>query len=235
MLYLFYGTDTKKSHDKAYGLAQSLLQKKPNASLFSLAKDEWSRDRIVELLQSQGLFMGNYIVFVDMRAFLVDDMEILFSYAKEIGESPHIFIILGEKIDKKTLKEFENFSQKIQKHNIPAEKEKRDFRMTDALGNRDKKSLWVLYQQALRTGKEPEELHGLLFWQVKNMLLALNSKNAEDAGMKPYPYTKAKQSLKNYSKEDLHKLLLALVSEYHNVRLGKGELETGLEKVILGL
>lgn len=235
MLYLFHGTDTKKAHDKAYGLAQSLLSKKPDASLFSLGKDDWNKDRIAELLQSQGLFMGNYIVFVDMRSFLADDTDVFMSYIHEIKESPHIFIVLGGKIDKKILKEFEKKSQKVQEYSIPAPEEKKDFRMTDALGNRDKKNLWVLYQEALRMGKEAEEIHGLLFWQVKNMLLALNSKTAEEAGMKPYPYTKAKQALKNYSKEDLYNLSQALVYEYHNARLGKGELETGIEKVILGL
>lgn len=235
MLYLFHGTDTKKAHDKAYGLAQSLLQKKPDASLFSLGKDEWNRDRIAELLQSHGLFMANYIVFVDMRPFLVDDVEILLSYAKEIKESPHIFIVLGEKIDKKTLKEFEKCSQKIQDYSFSVEEEKKDFRMTDALGNRDKKSLWVLYQEALRKGVEIEKIHGSLYWQIKNMLLALNSKNAEEAGMKAFPFSKARQSLKNYSAEEISELSFNFIDAYHKVRMGKGDLETNLERVILSL
>lgn len=233
MLYLFHGTDTKKTHDKAFGLAQSLLSKKPDASLFTLGKDEWSKERLAELLQSRGLFMGNYIVFIDSRSFVAEDFEIATLFLGEMKESPHVFIVLSLKLDKKILGEFEKQAHKVVEHSIVAEEEKRDFRMTDSLGSRDKKSLWVLYQEALRIGKEPEEIHGLLFWQVKNMLLALNSKTAEEAGMKPYPFTKAKQSLKYYSPEELHNLSFCLVDAYHTARLGRGDLETALERVIL--
>jgi DNA polymerase III delta subunit len=106
---------------------------------------------------------------------------------------------------------------------------------TDAVGARRKKEAWVLYQKALAAGLAPEEIFYKLVWQVKTLLLAQKTKTAEEAGMKEYPYSKAKVSLKNFTTSELQNLSTDLVLGYHGARRGEGEMETMLEKIILSL
>ncbi len=235
MLYVFYGQDSAKAHDKAQALSHNLLQKKPDASLFNLDSETWAEEKLSELTQSQGLFEKKYIVCIDARAFLKESLEGLVERLPQIKESPHICIVVAAKLDVKTLKVFTKYAEKIQEFGVVEKEEKRDFRMTDALGSRDKKRLWVLYREAIDQGKEPEEIHGLLFWQIKNMIIAAESKDASEAGLNPFVFRKAKESLKYYSKEDLCAVSSRMITVYHEARQGKIDFVLGLEKLLLTL
>jgi len=109
------------------------------------------------------------------------------------------------------------------------------FTLTEALATRDKKNAWILYRKALAAGLVPEEVFWKLVWQVKSLLLAKNTKTAEEAGMKSFPYSKSKSALKNWQEGELEKLSEKLVIGYHECRLGKEEMETFIEKILLGL
>src|SRR3989338_6056678 len=109
------------------------------------------------------------------------------------------------------------------------------FALTDAIGGRNKREAWMLYRKALASGQVPEEIFYRIFWQVKTMLLACCTKSAEEADMKPFPYSKAKSFLKNFKPNELEKLSEALVVGYHQARRGEEEIETFIEKTILSL
>ncbi|MFM2357764.1 MAG: hypothetical protein RJA61_501 [Candidatus Parcubacteria bacterium] len=235
MLYVFYGEESNKAHDKAQALSQQLLVKKPDASFFNLDNESWTENALKELVESQGLFEKKYIIHIDARSFSKENLEELVGGLPSIQESVHVCVTVLGKLDAKSLKAFSKHAEKIQEFKGVEIEERRDFRMTDALGSRDKKNLWVLYREAMDQGKEVEEIHGLLYWQIKNMIAAQLSKTADEAGLKPYPYTKAKQSSKYYSLLDLHKLSSDMVFLYHRVRQGRGDFEIGLERLILSL
>lgn len=109
------------------------------------------------------------------------------------------------------------------------------FTLTDAFGARQKKEAWILYQKALFSGVSAEEIFFKLFWQVKSMLIAQKTKNVEETDMKTFPYNKAKSFLKNFKHGELEKLSESLVTGYILVRQGRGEVETLVEKILLGL
>ncbi|MEX0932405.1 MAG: hypothetical protein WDZ61_00730 [Parcubacteria group bacterium] len=109
------------------------------------------------------------------------------------------------------------------------------FALTDAVGARDKRNAWVLYRKALASGLAPEEVFYKVVWQVKSLLLAKNTSSATEAGMKPYPYSKAQGYLRNFHEGELENLSQNLVIGYHNARRGKGEMETFVEKTLLRL
>ena len=109
------------------------------------------------------------------------------------------------------------------------------FSLTDAVGARDKKNSWVLYQKALASGMVAEEIFWKIFWIVKAMLIASKTKSYEETDMKEFPYKKAKGFSKNFSDEELKNLSETLVIGYHNARRGIGEIETLIEKILLGL
>ncbi len=109
------------------------------------------------------------------------------------------------------------------------------FILTDALGARDKKRAWILYQQALSAGLSAEEIFFKVVWQVKSMLIASRTKSVEETDMKTFPYSKAKGYLKNFSISELTNLSESLVIGYHKARRGIGEVETLVEKILLKL
>lgn len=121
---------------------------------------------------------------------------------------------------------------------LPLDKKGREFNifvLTDAVGARDKKRAWILYQQALAAGLSAEEVFFKIVWQVKSMLIASRTKSVGETDMKPFPYSKAKSFLKNFKPEELEKLSENLVIGYHLARRGEGEVETFVEKILLSL
>jgi hypothetical protein len=118
------------------------------------------------------------------------------------------------------------------------EKEKKEskktfniFALADALGNRNKKQLWLLFREAI-VNASPEEIHGILFWQMKN--LALVKTSTTNPGMNGFVYTKNKTFAENFSKMDLLTINARLVRMFHE-RDSHSTLEIELEKMILAL
>ena len=109
------------------------------------------------------------------------------------------------------------------------------FSLTDAFGARKKKEAWILYREALLSGVSAEEVFYKIIWQIKSMLLAAKTKSVSETEMKPFPYNKAKSFLKNFKQEELENLSQVLVVSYNLARRGQGDIETLVEKIILGL
>lgn len=109
------------------------------------------------------------------------------------------------------------------------------FKFTDAVAGRKKKDAWVLYRQALASGLAPEEVFYKVVWAVKTLLIAKRTKTAKEADMKDFPYSKAKGNLENWQEGELEALSERLVTGYHEARRGEGDIETLVEKVVLGL
>lgn len=236
MLYLIHGTDSKKTREKLHELLKILETKKPNAAVFSITSENWSESQLEEFIQSQGLFEQKYIVVLDS---LFGDKKIageLKEKIKDLKNSENVFIALDGSIDAKTKASLEKNAEKAwlldEKESKP-KKEFNVFALTDALGARDKAKLWALYQEALMNGSEPEELHGLLYWQIKNLLLVKNAKSASETNLKPFVFQKAQSFSKFYTEQELQKLSSTFVDVYHKARRGVGEFDALLERAIL--
>jgi hypothetical protein len=204
-----------------------------------------------EYIGGQGLFSNKYIVLIKGIFSKKDVKEMFLEKIKEMAGSPNIFIVAEGVVDAASLKKIEKHAEKIQEfesgvskdgnggmgggagQNFASKEEFKIFDMADALGARDKKTLWTLYRKAIDSGKVPEEIHGILFWQAKSIALAAQTKSAGEAGLNPFVYGKAKRYAENYSKEELEGLLGDLVSVYHDGHRGLHDFETALEVLIL--
>ena len=235
MLYLIYGDDFEKARAKARELIADLLKKRPGAEVFRLEDEMVNAGKLDELSGSQGLFQRKYIVFADNVFRSEEAKEIVLGKLKSLAESENIFIFLEDELGKTDLKELEKFAEKVQRFSGVAKKEKpfNVFSLTEILGRRDKRGLWVLYQKALAQGLAPEEIHGILFWQIKAMLAAVLEKSAEEAGFKPFVFQKSHTFAKNYSVPELKNLSAKMVAVYHNSRRTGPSLDIALEKLIL--
>lgn len=237
MLYLIHGSDFEKARGKARELIAALQKKKPGAEVFRLEDEMVNGGKLDELAGGQGLFERKYIVFADNVFRSEEAKEIVLGKLKELAASGNIFIFLEDELGKTDLKELAKFAEKVQQFSGIAKKEKpfNVFSLTEMLGRRDKRGLWVLYQKALAEGLAPEEIHGVLFWQIKAMLAAMLAKTAEEAGLKPFVFQKSRAFAKNYSLAELKNLSSKMVAVYHNARRTGPDLDIALERLILTL
>jgi hypothetical protein len=253
MIFLFHGTDKIKARNTAHQAVMAAQKKHEGAEFFKLTSDNFTESKLDELIMSQGLFYSGSIVFVDSLFENEEVGESVLKKIKEISESPNFFVFLEEKLNKKELEKFEKNAQKVEEFKKPERKltkkeelhakgEKIDFfEFANTLGERNKKQLWTIYQEALAEEVHPEEVHAMFFWQVKAMLCALKTKDAVEAGMNPFPYGKAKNYAKNYGKtaeeaeEKLRQMSATLCDMYHEAHRGRIDFAVALEKFILGL
>jgi hypothetical protein len=251
MIFLFYGTDKIKAREMAHKATEAGKKKHEGAEFFKLSPENFSENKLDELITSQGLFYSGSIVFADSLLEVEEIGEIILSKIKEIALSPNFFVFLEEKLNKKELEKFEKYAQKIEgfkkvekklnkKEELALKGEKIDFfEFANTLGEKNKRELWTLYQDALAEEVPSEEVHGIFFWQVKAMLSALKSKDATEAGLNPYVYTKAKAYARNYGKTTeeseikLKRMSANLFDMYHKAHRGEIDFPVALEKFIL--
>ena len=200
MLYLLYGTDFKKVRKNLHSLVGSLLKRKPDANVFSITAEDFSIEKIEELIASRGLFSEKYIVVLDKCFEDKNIKETLSPYIKDMSVSENLFVVVEDKLDAKTKNKLEKYAEQSKVYDRVEKKKKtvNPFAITESLGRRDKKSLWVEYTKAIQGGSAVEEVHGILLWQIRSMMLARDAGSAEEAGLKPFVYAKAKGFLRNY-------------------------------------
>jgi hypothetical protein len=235
MLYFFHGIDSKKAGDKASTLISKMLEKKPDASLFEIDESNCTEDTFQEMTQSSALFENKYIVHIKRVLDDKENAEIALGFLKEIKESDNIFIWNEGEVGKTVLKKIEKNSEKIVDVGGTKEKEERTriFEICNPIINRDKKNLWVKYNELLEL-YAPEELHGTIFWQFKNIAIASKASQG-DSGLAPFPYSNAKKALNIFSEDEIQRMNSELTKLVHESRLGGPDLRIALERFVLNI
>lgn len=232
MLYVVFGNDRTRVTRKTQALIDALHSKRRDAELFFIDSENMRLDVFEELTQSQGLFEKKYIVRV-----VECNRELLTEVLPLCQESENVFLFTEGVLDANTKKLFDAHAEKMWECTV-AEKKKEyfnTFALTDAVGERSRGKAWVLFEEAVRSGVSPEEIHGVLWWQVKNMLLVSKTTSATEAGLKPFVYSKTKKALTHFSTTDIEMLAHMLMQAYTNARRGKVDLRVGLELFVLGI
>lgn len=238
MINLFYGENSTKAREEMHSFLDVFFEKNPDTSLFEINTESWSEEKFGELLASRGLFGGGSIVVLDSLLQDIDAEGTVLENLKEMKDSPNIFVIIEGKLTKMIAERIVKKSETAEEFAVEKMAKKAEFdrfALSDALGRRSKKDAWVLLQKALDMGGVPEEIHGMLFWQVKSMILALSSKTAGEAGLNPFVFRKSLSFAKNFTEEELKNLSSRLVSIYHEARRGGDELAIALEKFVLSI
>ena len=128
-----------------------------------------SVEELGSLAVTDGLFGGTR-TFVFVGALNSERGDEFLKFAKEFVESTHTFIFEEEKLLKRETDIVTKAGAKIEK--IESVKKDRGFDpygLTFALGNRDKKKLWLGLMEAWKDGEKPEAVAGLLAWKARTM------------------------------------------------------------------
>lgn len=230
MVHLYYGTDTIASRTKAISVASEI-----DSVIERFEAETYIPGSLQNAAEAVSLFGVATTYIVDSPSLNQVMMAELLGVMEALQTSPQTFIIVEGALTAGQIKSLKSYIDNIESF----AKEKTDtfntFAFADALANRDKKTLWILLAQSMRQGLSAEEIIGVLWWQIKSMRLALVTKSAIEAGMKEYPYNKAKRALRNFKEGEIEKLSHQLMIVYHQGHGGEKDILVGLEEWVLGV
>ena len=233
MLVLFFGSDRGLIRDEA-----SLYINKGIAegkSLHTIEGVDFETGKIKNALGATSLFGESEWYLLDEPSSNPDfNTEVNESLA-DMAESSNNFVILEGKLLAAAKKQYTKVATETFEFNEGPKNKHNPFGLAEALSIKDKKKLWVLLQESRLNGMRDEEIIGILWWQLKILRLAKLTGSADEAGVKDFPYNKAKRSLAKFSLNEVDNLSQSLLALYHRGHQGLGDMEVDLERWVLGL
>lgn len=186
-------------------------------------------------LEQHGMFTAKVTLVIDRPFDTAEGKEFILEHGEVFEKSETQVFVIQPEVDALTKKKLEKlgtvevFEQPVAETVPPPN----TFALVDALQAGDRKRAWILYRQLLESGASAEEVHGTLAWAARGVVLASKTKSAAEAGMKPYPYDKAKRVARALAPGVAEAQSAELVRLYHDARMGRGTLEDLLEVYLL--
>ena len=106
-----------------------------------------------------------------------------------MNSSENVFVFTENKQTKPVLEAFKKAGAKIfLSEKVKKEKGEKynNFLLANALGSRDKLSIWLHFCRAMNVGVIAEELAGVLFWKAKDMILKKNFNKFSEKELKNF-------------------------------------------------
>ncbi len=228
MLHLLTGSDVVKAKTRAQKLAVG-----HEVVRFGEGGEPFAN--VGGYLSAHGLFAPKVALMLDRPLADEDGKILVLENAKSLKDAEALVIVIEPVLDAATKKkvvphaEVETFELK-EKSTEPAPNV---FALTDAFATGDRKGAWILYRELIESGAAPEEIHGALIWQARALVLATKTKSAEESGLKPFVYSKAKRAGARLGESGAEEISRELVHLVHRSRLGAGDLEDLLEAFLL--
>lgn len=229
MLYIFIGDDVLKAKAEVAKRAQS-------KEVVRFGEGGEPFENVGGYLEQQGMFSPALALVLDRplddpfgKELLLERGDVLVHASAEVFViEPHIGAVDKKKLPKGA--KLESFDISSQKQDAPPLSA---FALVDAVQSGDRKRAWILFRELIESGASPEEIHGALAWAARGVVLAAKTKSAAEAGMKPFPYNKAKGVARGLKPGDAEAESAELVDLYHRARMGQGTLEDLLEIYLL--
>lgn len=120
----------------------------------------------------------------ETRDFVLEKLELM-------GESANSFIFLEGKLNKPVLDAFKKVEPKRVQINIfelPKEKKEKfdNFLVANAFEKKDKLNMWIYFRQAMNKGVGMEEIIGVLFWKMKDMIIKKDFRKFSESELKDF-------------------------------------------------
>lgn len=173
MLYLFCGDDAKS---KLVNYEKFIKSIPKGTETFFINRNNFDQNQIENLYSGSALFFTKCIVvFSDIfereehKDFVLKKLELM-------AQSENSFVFVEGKLNKPILDIFEKHKATINQFLLAKEKKEKfnNFLLANAFGDRNKLNLWINFRLAVDKGVGLEELTGVLFWKIKDMLLKKN-------------------------------------------------------------
>lgn len=231
MLKLYFGTDRQGVRDAATDFVEA--NSAPDATVTTIDAQSFVSGQIADALGAASLFGGEEWFVVDSPAANADLAEEVKNNLQEMAESGNTFLILEEALLAPAKKSYAKHAESSEEFTAAKNERFNTFAMADALATKDRRQLWVLLQGAKSEGLAAEEIIGMLWWQLKALRLADVTSNAAEAGMKDFPYNKAKRSLAKFAPGEVVSVSQSLLNLYHDGHAGLRDIDLALEQWVL--
>lgn len=176
MLYLFAGDDAK---NKILNYEKFIQEIPKGTEVFQISRNNFDSMQIESFYSGASLFFASCMVVFQGILEREENRDFVLSKLNLMGESGNSFVFLEGKLNKPVLDLFKKVEPKKIKINIfelPKEKKEKydNFLVANAFANKDKLNTWICFRQAMDLGVGMEEIIGVLFWKVKDLLLKRN-------------------------------------------------------------
>ena len=230
MLKVFYGSDTEVVRAAAFADVQTYTSN--GYELQRIDALNYETGKLADVCEGVSLFGTPSVYLFDTPSAQTDFWAELVALQETLMQATEPYIVIEGQL---TATEKKQLVTQIEWQEAKATPTKRfdTFRLADALVRGDKRSLWITLQEARAAGVATEELIGILWWQVKLIRLAQITNSAQEAKVKDYPYRKAQQAAKRYSKEQALHLVHSLLAVYHDGHGGERDIDIALEQWVL--
>lgn len=180
MIYLFSGDDVK---NKLFSYEKFIKSMPVSVEIFSVSRNNFDPILIESFYSGASLFsvlsaviFRNIFEHEETRDFILDKLKLM-------AKSANSFIFLESKLNKPILDAFEKSlpagrqaAPFINIFELPKEKKEKfdNFLVANAFAQKDKLNLWIYFREAMDRGVGMEELIGVLFWKIKDMIIKKN-------------------------------------------------------------
>ncbi len=170
MLYLFTGDDTKNKNLNYEKFIKSFPSAIP---IFPINRNNFIKDQIESFYSGSSLFFLKCIVVFDGILDRQENSDFILSKLEKMSESPSVFIFKEHLLNKSILDIYKKHNSEMNIFLLPKEKKERfnSFLLANAFSDKDKLNLWIYFRQAVSFDVSPEELVGVLFWKIKDMIV----------------------------------------------------------------
>lgn len=233
MLYVFCGNDTVGVREKAHDFVAGYEEK--GFTLERIDEENFAPGVLSDASGAVSLFGTQTLYVIDTPSTNKEFYDAVVEALPTLGESENNFVLIEGNLLAPEKKKFAKYSNRLEEIKGETTERFNTFALADALAKKDKKTLWLLITQATAARVSAEEIIGILWWQLKSLRLAAQTKSAAEAGMKDFPYNKAKRALGNFKDDELEALSHQLLAVYHEGHQGRAELDLALEAWALRL
>ena len=188
MIHLFTGDDAKNKRIVYEKFVKSIP--KSTETLF-INRNNFNETQIESLYSGAGLFFSLSAVIFEGVLEREETRDFILEKLALMGESKNTFVFLEGKLLKPILDIFKKIEPKRLQINIfelPKEKKEKydNFLVANAFSNRDKLNTWICFRQAMDLGVGMEEIIGVLFWKIKDMILKRDFRKFKEEELKTF-------------------------------------------------
>ncbi len=185
MIYLFSGDDSK---NKILNYEKFIKNIPVDTEKLFITRNNFDPFQVENFYSGSSLFSTlSTLIFQDILE-REENSSFILSKLKEMGESDNSFVFLESKLNKVILDAFKKARAEINVFELPKEKKEKydNFLVANAFANKDKLNTWVCFRQAMDLGVGMEEIVGVLFWKIKDMLLKKNFNKFSEEQLKGF-------------------------------------------------
>ena len=173
MIYLFCGDDAQ---NKRFVYEKFIKSIPKSTETFFISRNDFNPAQIESFYSGASLFSALSAVFFENILEREENRDFILEKLEQMGESNNFFSFLEGKLNKPILDAFRKIEPKRMQVNVfelpKVKKEKFDnFLVANAFEAKDKFNMWLYFRQAMDKGVGMEEIIGVLFWKIKEMIL----------------------------------------------------------------